>query len=253
MLNEIILKMGKYKTILILTVISITASLCISTSIRFLTDAPITSMNIFISIFTPLLIVPPVVTIFMRLLLKIYLLEIEMKNSVSKDELTSLKSKRTYNQQTNALYNLALRNGSNFSIMYLTIDDFQSLDDTFGFGTGKHTLKELAEYLKAETRSGDILGRIDDNKFAFTLPETDCTGAQYLSEKLRRRVEHLGFKYNVNNYSITVSIGITSRPANQDFVLGSLYKGAEEQLMRAIKKGKNRVEFCPKSLRPIVS
>ncbi|GAA6754832.1 diguanylate cyclase [Thermus sp. 2.9] len=120
------------------------------------------------------------------------------------------------------------RGGKPFSLVLLDLDDFKRVNDEKGHPEGDRLLKEVARYLVAHVRQGDLVGRWGGEEFAILLPETDALQATRLAERLREGLKALG---------TTASFGVASYRGD----LETLYRKADEALYRAKRGGKDRV------------
>jgi diguanylate cyclase (GGDEF)-like protein len=120
------------------------------------------------------------------------------------------------------------RGAKPFSLVLLDLDDFKRVNDEKGHPEGDRLLKEVARYLVAHVRRGDMVGRFGGEEFAILLPETDPLQATRLAERLREGLRALG---------TTASFGVATYRGD----LGELYRRADEALYRAKRTGKDRV------------
>ncbi|WP_298630006.1 GGDEF domain-containing protein [uncultured Thermus sp.] len=116
-----------------------------------------------------------------------------------------------------------------FSLVILDLDDFKKVNDTHGHLVGDRLLKEVAQYLVAHVRQGDLVGRWGGEEFAILLPRTQGEEAMQVAERLRTGLSRLG---------VTGSFGVAVYQGD----LGDLFQRADRALYRAKGEGKNRVE-----------
>jgi len=115
-----------------------------------------------------------------------------------------------------------------FSLVLLDLDDFKRWNDERGHPEGDRLLREVARFLVAQVRQGDLVGRWGGEEFALLLPATGPREALAIAERLRQGLRALG---------ITGSFGVAAyRGGLQD-----LYRRADEALYRAKALGKDRV------------
>ncbi|PRR83686.1 diguanylate cyclase [Clostridium vincentii] len=125
-----------------------------------------------------------------------------------------------------------------FSIILLDIDHFKLVNDTFGHQVGDTVLVEIANILKNNVGSTDVIGRWGGEEFLIILPEVEGKGGKLLAEKLRAKIDH-------NNFMIaghlTSSFGVAVY--KDDISPASMVSRADEALYKAKENGRNRVEF----------
>ena len=151
------------------------------------------------------------------------------------DGLTSLKNHRAFQDRLHEEYSRTLRYHAPLSIVLLDVDNFKHFNDTYGHPAGDSVLKEVADILRRETRTADIVARYGGEEFVVILPETEVEGARVLAERMREAVAAAPWK----QVQVTVSLGIatltllTSNPA-------ALITEADKALYRSKDQGRNR-------------
>ncbi len=75
--------------------------------------------------------------------------------------------------------------GSPFAVMVLDLDRFKRINDGFGHGAGDQVQKEIANRLKANVRSVDLIARIGGEEFLVVMPDTGIDAARIAAERLR--------------------------------------------------------------------
>ncbi len=127
----------------------------------------------------------------------------------------------------------AERYGTPFSVVLFDVDNFKSVNDTYGHLTGDRVLRTLARLIRRNIRKTDIFGRWGGEEFLLILPFSDSP--YFVAEKLRRLVEGHRFE---RAGRITVSAGATAYREGDD--LNSIVTRADTALYTAKSKGKNR-------------
>ena len=159
-----------------------------------------------------------------------------------KDELTSLPN-RTYlfKSLTDELAR-ARRYKRNLSIVMMDLDNFKTVNDTYGHLTGDRVLIRIARELKNDIRGQDILGRYGGEEFLIILPETTRTAAAVLVERCRRKIAGISWEKELNlpPLAITLSAGITEL-VSSDHLIEDLIGRADRVMYRAKMDGRNRV------------
>ncbi len=127
-------------------------------------------------------------------------------------------------------------NSSHGSLLFLDIDKFKSINDTYGHEEGDKVLKIFVKLIKKEIRSSDILGRWGGEEFVVVLPFTYYGNAFLVAEKIRRSVEEFDF----NGKKVTVSIGVTEFKKGEK--LEDVVARADEAVYEAKNSGRNQVK-----------
>jgi len=153
----------------------------------------------------------------------------------SKDPLTGLYNRRCFYDRMNYEMEKMKRTKLPLSLALIDIDNFKTINDTYGHLEGDRVLVQLSGIFKAQARSGDTIVRWGGEEFAIILPETDKNGAIACAERVRGLVEGSDWKYIV-----TVSVGITTVCQESD--AEKIMAIADRALYKA-KEGKNMVFF----------
>jgi diguanylate cyclase (GGDEF)-like protein len=155
------------------------------------------------------------------------------------DELTSLPNRRHFMSEFRRESQRADRAGTPLSVIFLDIDDFKRVNDTWGHETGDFVLRGLAEALAAATRSIDLAARLGGEEFAVLLPNTDAEGARGVAERIQRDFGEMTVFAGGDTVQATASFGISSFPDLS--TLADLLDDADRSLYEAKRAGKNRI------------
>jgi diguanylate cyclase (GGDEF)-like protein len=100
-----------------------------------------------------------------------------------------------------------------FSLLFLDLDHFKSVNDTHGHLVGSKLLVEAARVVKSCTRDQDVVARWGGDEYVVLLRETDSGGALKVAERIRRTVESHAFLAREGyGLGVTVCIGVASHP-----------------------------------------
>ena len=97
----------------------------------------------------------------------------------------------------------------------LDIDHFKTINDQLGHLAGDLTLRSLADCMRSEVRSDELLARYGGEEFAAVLTETDQAEAAEVAERIRLAVQNRRFDFEDQRYSVTVSLGVASVRADE--------------------------------------
>jgi diguanylate cyclase (GGDEF)-like protein len=162
------------------------------------------------------------------------------------DPLTGLANHRQFYNQLSREVRRAQRYDRPLSLLMLDLDHFKQFNDQYGHLAGDQALREVADVLRQNARSVDILARYGGEEFALILPETDLKRATFQAERVRTAVAAFAFlgASGGGPGSLTVSIGVAA-------LQGKMRKGqdlvhdADQALYRAKAAGRNRMESAP--------
>ncbi len=155
------------------------------------------------------------------------------------DSLTGIYNRMKLDKVLNEEVKRCDRYGGNFSVIIIDIDNFKSVNDTYGHQLGDIILSEFSHIVSNTVRETDVLGRWGGEEFLILSPQTDKKGAFNLAEKIRQAVETYSFT-RINK--ITASFGAASYIKNDQSQ--TLIERADKALYIAKKNGKNQVKFC---------
>ena len=160
----------------------------------------------------------------------------KIKRLSEEDYLTKLYNRRKIHEIIEIEIKRSRRYNSAFAVLMLDIDDFKSINDTYGHNTGDKVLVEFSNIIRHTVRESDIASRWGGEEFLVICPETMTDGAISLAEKIRHNIERNNFE---EAGKITTSIGVAGIEHGDN--VKSLIFRADEALYASKKAGKNRV------------
>jgi len=162
-----------------------------------------------------------------------------------KDSLTGLFNRRYFSELLDIELKRARRYDSSISLLFIDIDDFKTVNDTYGHKYGDIVLVKFAKILKAEIRETDIVSRWGGEEFVILLHEKDLNASGAVAERLRKTVENQSFKP-----PITISIGVAVTDGNtslEEIVCladSALYKAKERKNKVVVFNPNNAANSC---------
>lgn len=130
------------------------------------------------------------------------------------DALTQLPNRVVLRNRLSHAIAHARRNGSQVALLFIDLDDFKQINDTFGHGVGDDVLKETALRLTATLRAEDTVSRLGGDEFVILLGElSDVADAMTVAEKV---IANLGAPWFIRGHGLKLnaSIGISLYPAD---------------------------------------
>jgi diguanylate cyclase (GGDEF)-like protein len=160
----------------------------------------------------------------------------DMRRLAITDDLTGVCNRRHFLERLQNEIDRARRYTLPFSLLFIDIDNFKELNDSFGHQLGDRMLTELGSILKHWARSSDLVARYGGEEFVVLLPMTDKARGLIAAERLRARIERHTF---YRRKKLTVSVGVAAFPGDGDSV-ERLLGCVDEALYMAKNTGRNR-------------
>jgi diguanylate cyclase (GGDEF)-like protein len=165
----------------------------------------------------------------------------EAQREAAVDALTGLVTYRVLRDRLNNEVARSSRSGDPFAVLFMDLDGFKQVNDTFGHRAGSEVLAAIGQVVQKAVRTTDVAGRYGGDEFVVLLVRTDGSGAMRVGEVIRERVEAVGRALGYAPGTITASIGVAEcdpESANGTDVL----ERADRALYRAKALGGNRIE-----------
>ncbi|MCW8327911.1 GGDEF domain-containing protein [Photobacterium sp. SDRW27] len=168
---------------------------------------------------------------------KLYKKSLAFEALAFKDPLTGTKNRRAVESWLHDILEYSRDNNQPFSLLYLDIDHFKLINDSYGHHKGDEILQEFAKLVNQRIRKSDVFVRWGGEEFIIFCPGTALLGAMGLGELLRSITENYLW---CDDLVITCSIGVAELEGSESFE--SLIQRADSALYKAKKYGRNRVE-----------
>ena len=183
---------------------------------------------------------------FNRLLTTIQDYQQQLEELTSRDPLTKLYNRRSFEKFVGSEISRSKRHGHEFAVLYFDIDSFKHVNDSYGHPIGDLLLKEVGLLMAKELRKTDVLARISGDEFGILLPETSIKGALDVAEKIRTTINGESFQLPEGSTRAQVSAGVAIFPENGESV-DKLSIAMEVAMYKAKRLGKNRVSTIEES------
>lgn len=155
------------------------------------------------------------------------------------DALTGLANRRTLEREVDLAAERLERHGNKFAVLFIDVDHFKSINDSFGHQVGDDVLRMVARTLDGATRDADLVGRWGGEEFVIVAPGLSRKRAVLLGERVRRLVRTAWLQSGSNRIRVSVSIGVAQAVAGD---LGTnVVARADRAMYRAKRLGRDRV------------
>jgi len=177
-------------------------------------------------------------------------IEEHMQHMAQYDALTHLPNRALFNDRLQQAIAAAQRNKAHLALMFIDLDKFKPVNDTYGHGVGDLLLKEVALRIQNCLRDSDTAARIGGDEFVILLPAIE-TGrdAGKVGEKIRHALNQ-PFELAGHTLKISSSIGVAVYPEH-----GSeeklLVKSADIAMYHAKKNGRDNVKIYQPGMQEI--
>jgi diguanylate cyclase (GGDEF)-like protein len=126
------------------------------------------------------------------------------------DAMTGIYNKKYMKIRLGEEFAKARRYGSPLSSIFIDLDDFKAINDTYGHILGDKLLKEVASVLEGLCRSEDVLARFGGEEFVILMSNTSASEAVIFAERIRKKVEGHVFFYKSIEISVSASLGAST-------------------------------------------
>lgn len=159
-----------------------------------------------------------------------------------RDPLTGLYNMRHFHTILDDEISRSERYEHTFCLLFLDIDHFKQVNDTYGHLYGDYILKELGGIMGSVLRNTTRLFRYGGEEFVIILPETSLQDASQTIDRLMKKVRHHIFREEDNEVQITISIGVAAYPQHATRK-NDLIQHADMALYEAKSGGRNKAVF----------
>jgi diguanylate cyclase (GGDEF)-like protein len=156
------------------------------------------------------------------------------------DRLTGLFNRPYFDEVFYRQVAVSRRYDEEFAVLFLDVDDFKTVNDTYGHLAGDEALRHIACLITKAKRDSDIAARFGGEEFILLLSHTDNVSAYILAERIRLLVENSPLQYDGRNVKLSVSGGISSYPFNTSDP-ADLLRMADSAVYLAKGSGKNTI------------
>jgi two-component system cell cycle response regulator len=162
------------------------------------------------------------------------------------DSLTGVNNRRFFDQRLDEEVARARRSREPMACLFLDVDHFKGVNDRYGHQVGDRVLRKVANLIREQLRSTDVLGRYGGEEFAALLVNAPQAAALEIAERIRAAIEAQRFPLAEDgSLAATISIGVASLDTTAENETGrlaaALVERADQALYQAKSEGRNRV------------
>ncbi|WP_419765831.1 MAG: diguanylate cyclase [Arcobacter sp.] len=163
----------------------------------------------------------------------------ELKKLARIDYLTNIFNRRHFFDISKQYFEIARRNNTKLCMISLDLDNFKTINDTYGHKVGDIVLIEFTKIVNLFMRKSDLFGRIGGEEFSIVLQNTSIEDSFIVCEKIRRKVENTTLKHENKTIQFTVSIGIVQLTSEN--TVDELLEKSDLALYQAKENGRNTI------------
>jgi diguanylate cyclase (GGDEF)-like protein/PAS domain S-box-containing protein len=177
-------------------------------------------------------------------------LEDQLTHQAFHDALTGLANRALLSDRLSHAIARSGRTGRDVAVLFVDLDEFKVVNDSFGHAVGDELLRTLADRLAACIRPGDTLARLGGDEFAILMEDSDDHAATALADRL---LEAIGEPLELGDRSVdlTASIGIATSAGDLP-TAGELLRNADVAMYRAKWAGKARHTLFRREMHDVV-
>jgi diguanylate cyclase (GGDEF)-like protein/PAS domain S-box-containing protein len=158
-------------------------------------------------------------------------LEAELHRLATHDHLTGLRNRRWFEHELETQLRRVRRYGEEASVLVIDLDEFKSVNDTFGHHAGDALLKHVGAVLSEHLRATDVVARLGGDEFAVLLPRTDHVAASTVSRALEDELARHPVRIDDTHIFARASIGVAPVEANGS--VGDVLRRADRTMYNA--------------------
>jgi len=167
----------------------------------------------------------------------------QLSYQASHDALTDLINRSEFgNRLITALDSIRGNSETTHAMLYLDLDQFKVVNDTFGHTAGDALLRQLTELVHAKIRSTDLLARLGGDEFGILLERCSEARAMQVAESIRGAVEGYRFEWQDSFTTVRCSIGVVMVTSETTDV-AALMSSADVACYSAKDMGRNQVHL----------
>jgi len=163
----------------------------------------------------------------------------ELEQDVFRDALTDIGNRKLLEIKINTAITEYHQHQIPFGLLFLDIDHFKAVNDTYGHQEGDLVLQNTAKNLTGHLRDTDICGRWGGEEFVAILYNINLKSLSRIAEKLRAMIANSAITINEEKISVTVSIGAAL--VRKGDTMEEIIERADHLMYQSKQNGRNRV------------
>ena len=162
----------------------------------------------------------------------------KLSNEAMHDGMTGLLNHKFFEKRLKEEIERSERYEQNFSLLFLDLDKFKRINDTYGHQFGDYVLKQTSKIIQKSVRNIDVVSRYGGEEFSVILVNANRLDAQKTAERIRKEIELNEFIDGSIKEKLTISIGIGIYPADANNFNG-IISFSDRKMYKAKNDGRN--------------
>ncbi len=163
----------------------------------------------------------------------------KLSQASGKDPLTNLLMRGYLDDDLPGLVEGCERHGYDFTVAFIDLDHFKSINDTFGHAVGDAVLAQVARIGLGNIRETDVLVRYGGEELVLFMPNTDEWGATVATERLRRAISNHDWAKTHEDLKVSASFGVAQREPCEP--IEAMLERADQAMYQAKRAGRDRI------------
>jgi diguanylate cyclase (GGDEF)-like protein len=164
----------------------------------------------------------------------------ELERDVFRDALTGLGNRKLLEIKINTAIQEYHQHHISFGLLFIDIDHFKAINDTYGHQEGDRILRNVARNLAGHLRGTDVCGRWGGEEFIAVLHNVDLKSISQIAQKLHAMIASSTIIVNEEKIYVTTSIG-AAIVHETDTTINSIVERADQLMYQSKQAGRNRV------------
>jgi diguanylate cyclase (GGDEF)-like protein len=165
----------------------------------------------------------------------------KLRNAAFRDDLTALYNHRFFHESLTGEIESAERYRHPVSVILLDVDNFKTINDTYGHQSGDSVLRAIGQYLLRTSRASDIAARYGGDEFVVLLRDTTLDGARIRANTICSEIAATPIEMDGVSVGITVSVGVAGYHQRAPVSKNELVNLADKAMYQSKHDGRNRV------------
>ncbi|UTW10939.1 GGDEF domain-containing protein [Marinobacterium rhizophilum] len=167
----------------------------------------------------------------------------QLEEATRRDHLTGVWNRSHFDNILKDEFLQSRKNGWPLSVLFIDLDKFKNINDSFGHAFGDQVLRFAANILKSNIRSQDSVFRFGGEEFVLILPGSDTKGAKIIGARIVEAFRNNRYPTKADtSISLSASVGMATLDGQHDFNTATeLLNAADMAMYRAKKSGGNQM------------